>query len=300
MHQSQNGMRVNSHLFVFVRFLAVRSNSDWHLGHFGPKATKLNIEGPLAFSFRQTEIREIARREGRVMVEDLATRLNVTHQTIRRDLTELADGGALERVHGGAIYPSGVSNIGYEQRRTLHGAAKARIAMACAAAIPDGASLFLNIGTSTEEVARALLRHRDLMVVTNNMNVANILAENANCEVIVTGGSLRRSDGALVGNLAMRSVAAFKLDYAVIGASAMDETGDLLDFDVQEVGVSQTIIAHARQVFLVMDHSKLGRSAPARIGSLADVDCLFTDQPVPVALAEQAQSVGTAIKVCDA
>ena len=160
-------------------------------------------------TFREAEILGIARAEGRVTVDDLAERFGVTVQTIRRDLGDLADAGKLERVHGGAVLPSGVANIGYEDRRGLHDVAKEEIARNCAENIPEGASLFLNIGTSTEAVARALLHHRDLMVVTNNINVANILADNRDCEVIVTGGVLRRSDGGLIGSLAVAAVEQF-------------------------------------------------------------------------------------------
>ncbi|CUH65713.1 Glycerol-3-phosphate regulon repressor [Thalassovita gelatinovora] len=232
-------------------------------------------------NFRHPEILDLARRRGKVSVDDLAGHFGVTVQTIRRDLTELADAGQLERVHGGAMLPSGVQNIGYDDRRGLNAAAKAKIAEACAAQIPEGASLFLNIGTTTEAVARALLRHRNLMVVTNNLNIANILAQNPDCDVIVAGGSLRRSDGGLTGSLTMRMIEQFRTDIAVIGCSALDESGDLLDFDVAEVGVSQTILAHARQRFVVADHSKWARSAPARITNLADIDMFFTDQSPP-------------------
>ena len=144
-------------------------------------------------TFRHPEILDIARRDGKVTVEGLAAHFGVTLQTIRRDLTDLAEAGRLERVHGGAVLPSGTTNIGYEERRSLNPAAKAAIARSCAARIPNGICLFLNIGTSTEAVARALLYHQDLMVVTNNMNVANILIGNPECEVVVTGGTLRRS-----------------------------------------------------------------------------------------------------------
>ena len=96
----------------------------------------------MATSFRHSEILGIARREGRVTVDGLAERFEVTVQTIRRDLAELAEGGQLERVHGGAILASGVSNIGYEQRRRLHSDAKARIARACAADQADGGARF--------------------------------------------------------------------------------------------------------------------------------------------------------------
>ncbi|MEM6887957.1 MAG: DeoR/GlpR family DNA-binding transcription regulator [Pseudomonadota bacterium] len=246
-------------------------------------------------TFRHPDILAIARRDGKVTVEALADHFGVTLQTIRRDLAELSDLNKLERVHGGAILPSGTTNILYEERRTLNEAAKLAIARACAAQVPDGCSLFLNIGTSTEAVARQLLRHRDLMIVTNNMNVANILIENPDCQIIVTGGSLRRADSGLVGNVTIESIRQFKFDIAVIGCSAMDTDGDLLDFDVEEVGVSQTIIEQSRKTYLVADVSKLKRSAPVRIASMQSLDTVFTDQPLPVLLRERCLRWGTNI-----
>jgi DeoR family glycerol-3-phosphate regulon repressor len=251
----------------------------------------------MALNFRQGEILGIARAEGRVSVEDLAGRFGVTVQTIRRDLAELSGAGKLDRVHGGAVMPQGASNIGYEERRSLNAEAKAAIGRACAAAIADNSSLFLNIGTTTEAVARALIGHRDITVVTNNMNVANILVGNASCAVIVAGGMLRRSDGGLVGDLAVQAIEAFKVDFAVIGTSALDLDGDLLDFDPQEVRVSRAIIRQARRVFVVTDASKLDRSAPVRIGSLAEVDAVFTDRPLPEPLTRKCRGWKTAVHV---
>ena len=244
-------------------------------------------------TFRHPEILEIARREGKVTVDGLAAHFGVTLQTIRRDLTDLADAGRLERVHGGAVLPSGTANIGYEERRYLHSDAKRAMALACAAEIPNNISLFLNIGTSTEAVAEALLHHENLLVITNNMNVANILVSNPRCEIIVTGGQLRRVDGGLVGNLAAETIRQFKFDLAVIGCSALDREGDLLDFDIQEVSVSQAILRQSRRTFLVADQSKLTRSAPARIASLSDIDTFFTDKPLPADLASACEGWGT-------
>lgn len=232
-------------------------------------------------SFRQRDILEIARADGRVRVEDLVTRFGVSAQTIRRDLTELAESGWLERVHGGAVLRSSVTNIGYEDRRGTNEAAKAAIADACSVAIPDGATLFLGIGTTTEAVAAKLLGHRELLVVTNNINVANILAANPECEIVLSGGRLRRLDGGLVGTLTTSVLEQFRFDVAVIGCSAIAEDGELLDFDFQEVGVSQSIIRRARATWLVADRSKFERSAPVRVGSLRDVDRFFTSAPLP-------------------
>ncbi len=251
----------------------------------------------VALSFRQSEILELARAEGRVVVEDLAQRFDVTLQTIRRDLTELADSGHLDRVHGGAVPKTGVSNLGYDQRRRMNEGAKAAIARDCAAALPDNCSIILNLGTTTEAVAQELLHHRNITVVTNNMNVANTLVANPGCEIMVAGGALRRSDGGLVGELTTQFFEQFKVDYAVIGVSALDRDGDLLDFDLAEVRVSKAIIRQARQTFLVCDHSKLDRSAPAKLASLAEITSLFTDAPLPPDLARKCAEWGTNVKV---
>ena len=146
-----------------------------------------------------------------------------------------------------------------------------------AAQIPDGVSIFMNIGTTTEAVARALLKHRNLMVITNNLNVANILATSPNSEVIVAGGILRRSDGALVGDVTAEFIGQFKVDYAIIGSAAVDPDGSLLDYDFREVRVAQAIIKNARKSYLVADHTKFKMVAPVRIASLAELDGFFTD-----------------------
>ncbi len=236
---------------------------------------------------RHDLIRKEARQHGKVSATDLAINLGVAVQTIRRDLRQLCAAGVLERVHGGAVLPSGVTNIGYGDRRALNRDVKIRIARHVAQMIPDQASLFLNIGTTTEAVAHALRHHQQLMVVTNNLNVANILADNRGCDVVVAGGSLRRSDGGLVGDLAAIAISRFKVDFAIIGASAVDLSGDLLDFDPEEVRVSQQIIAAARTTILVADSTKFTRKAPVKIASLEQVDHFVTDRVPSEALINQ-------------
>lgn len=239
----------------------------------------------------------LLRSQGQATVEGLADHFSVTAQTVRRDLAELEHEGRISRVHGGAVARGGVTNIEYDQRRNLNADAKEQIASLVARHVPDNVSLFINIGTTTEAVARALLDHRDITVVTNNMNVANILAGNPNCEVIVSGGTLRRSDGGLVGDLTIQMIEQFKVDIAIIGASALDEEGDLLDYDMREVSVSKAIIRHARRSFLVTDASKFDRSAPVRIASLSDLAAVFIDKPPPATLSERCTAWDTAIHV---
>ena len=249
-------------------------------------------------NFRHPEILALAKTMGKVTVEGLAAHFDVTVQTIRRDLSDLADLGHLERVHGGAVLPSGVKNIGYSDRRKLNEAAKTAIGGQCAADIPDGASLCITIGTTTESVARALMTHENLLVVTNNMNVANILVGNPRAEIIVTGGNLRRTDGGLVGALTQKSLEQFKIDIAVVSCSAIDIAGDLLDFDVSEVEVNKTVLRNARRRVLVIDHSKFKRTAPVRIGSLFEFNAIYTDRPLPALLASRCHDAKIEVHIC--
>ena len=227
---------------------------------------------------RQSEILDRARRAGRVDVDGLATEFDVTPQTIRKDLNELCERGMLQRVHGGAVLPSGIANYAYDARRQLAADEKRRIGLRAANLIPDNASIMLNIGTTTEQVARALRQHDGIMAITNNINVANILRAAPAVEVIIAGGQVRASDGGIVGEAAVDFIRQFKVDYAVIGASAIDQDGALLDFDFREVKVAQAIIANARHVILVADSTKFERTAPVRIGHLSQVDTFITDR----------------------
>lgn len=228
-------------------------------------------------SSRQEEILALAKEQGKVLVEDLAAYFQVTPQTIRKDLNDLCDGKALNRIHGGAVFPSGNENVKYEARRSMAAIEKQAIGRAAAEIIPDNSSLFINIGTTTEAVGEALVDHRELMVITNNINVANRLRVFPSIEVIIAGGVVRGSDGGIVGEAAVDFIRQFKVDYAVIGVSAIDADGALLDFDFREVKVAQAIIANARHVILVSDASKFERTAPVRMGHISQVHTFITD-----------------------
>ncbi len=250
----------------------------------------------LHLSPRELEILRLAREQGRVTVEDLAGQFQVTPQTIRKDLNALCDERFLQRVHGGAVVASGVENMGYEARRSLALEEKRRIGLCTAQLIPDNCSLFINIGTTTEQVAQALTAHRGLLAITNNINVANILRPAPGVEVVIAGGIVRRGDGGIVGEATVDFIEQFKVDYAVIGASAIDADGALLDYDLREVRVSQAIIRNARQVILVADGMKFGRSAPVRIGHLSQVDVFVTDAALPEELQAVAADIGLTIE----
>ncbi len=239
---------------------------------------------------RHADILRVAKEHGRVLVDELAGRFGVTPQTIRKDLNDLCAQRLLRRIHGGALFPSGIENVEYEARRKIAADEKEAIGRMAADLIPDGASLFINIGTTTEAVSSALGHRHGLMVITNNINVANRMRVYRETEVVIAGGVVRRADGGIVGEAAVDFIRQFKVDYAIIGVSAIDGDGALLDFDFREVKVAQAIIANARHVILVADSTKFERTAPVRIGHISQVDTFITDHCTSAAVREICQS----------
>jgi DeoR family glycerol-3-phosphate regulon repressor len=246
---------------------------------------------------RQNSILGLAGKNGKVEVEELSITFEVSPQTIRKDLNVLCDKQLLQRVHGGAIVGSGIENVSYEARRLLAPEAKIAIGHKAAELIPDNSSLLINIGTTTEQVAHALKNHRGLLVISNNINAVNIMKNFPGIELIIAGGQVRRSDGGIVGVAAVDFINQFKVDYAVIGVSALDEDGSLLDYDFSEVRVAQTIINNARHVILVTDSMKFERNAPIRISHVSKIDTIVTNTSLPEKLMKTCREHGTKIVV---
>jgi DeoR family glycerol-3-phosphate regulon repressor len=228
-------------------------------------------------SARQRSIMEFIREHGSVQVNDLSAHLQVTPQTIRRDLNQLYDLELLERTHGGAVIKDSDENLGYGARKILMADEKTAIAKRAAQIISDNASMFINLGTTTERVAEFLVDRKGILVVTNNINVATTLWPFRNIDVMIAGGRIRHADGGIIGTTTEEFVDKFKPDYAIIGCSAIDDSGNFFDYDLREVRVTQAIIRQARTVILVADSMKLARRAPVRVGTLTDVDIIVTD-----------------------
>lgn len=230
---------------------------------------------------RHEQIKQLVNAKGFVTIEQMARKFNVTPQTIRRDINTLSDEGIIHRYHGGAGINLSTENVDYTERKVICLKEKKRIAMMVADKIPDHSSLFINIGTTTEEVAKALSNHEKLRIITNNLNVASILGGNQNFEVIIAGGLVRHHDCGIIGPLTIDFIHQFRVDYGIIGISGIDLDGTLLDFDYREVHVARAIIDNSRKVFLAADHTKFGRNAMVRLGGIEEIDDLFTDSSPP-------------------
>jgi DeoR family glycerol-3-phosphate regulon repressor len=244
---------------------------------------------------RHSGILERLDQHGKVEVEDLAARFGVSLQTIRTDLRELSAKGRLSRVNGGAVKASAAASQGYEERRMRNAAGKQAMAALAGELIPDNCAVSLNIGTSTERVAHALSSHTGLTILSNNINIINLMMGGTAKELVIAGGSVRQSDGAIVGESAVEFFSQYKVDYAIIGASALDADGAIMDHDVREVSVARAILKNARKRILICDGGKFANSAPVRICDVADLDVVITDRAPPAPFAEAAARSGTEI-----
>ncbi|MFF6011055.1 DeoR family transcriptional regulator [Rahnella sp. R3(2024)] len=227
---------------------------------------------------RHDQLLALIAERGYMNIEELAALLDVSTQTIRRDIRKLSEQGLVSRHHGGAGRASSVVNTAFEQREISWTEEKKAIAEAIADYIPDGSTVFITIGTTVEQVAHALLNHSHLRIITNCLRVAHILYKNPRFEVMVPGGTLRPHNGGIIGPSATAFVAGFRADYLVTSVGAIESDGALLEFDVNEASVVKTMMAHSRHILLAADHTKYHASAAVEIGNVSQATALFTDE----------------------
>lgn len=227
---------------------------------------------------RHDKLISLVMDNGYISNEELATILEVTTQTIRRDIRTLSNIGLISRHHGGAGRVSSLVNTDFSIRETSHVVEKERIAKEIAEYIPDGSTLFITIGTTVEFIAKALEIRKNLRVITNSLRVANLLYRNENFEVITVGGILRAHNSGIIGPNVINTINSFRADYLITSLGAIAEDGTLLDFDINEVAVVKSMIKNSKNVIVAMDNSKFHTSAAVEIANLAQVDHLFSDR----------------------
>jgi len=248
---------------------------------------------------RVQAIVERVRRDGFQAIEALAEVYGVTPQTIRRDVNLLCERGVLRRRHGGVEWPAASENLAYPARQVLNIEAKRQIAALVAREVPPSSSLFFGIGTTPEACARALADHAGLRVMTNNLNVALAFGRSPGCEVTIAGGRLRTPDHDVIGGDAIGFFDRFSVDIGIYGVGGVDESGTLLDFTHEEVSMRQSLARNCRQRFLVLDHSKFGRRATMRGGHISEASTVFTDRPLPSAIANRLAADGVRVVVAN-
>ncbi|MDH5557962.1 MAG: DeoR/GlpR family DNA-binding transcription regulator [Alphaproteobacteria bacterium] len=244
---------------------------------------------------RQSAILTEVTNAGSCSVADLARQLDVSGETIRRDIKRMASQGLLRKVHGGATLPGPLHEASFEQRMSENSAAKEAIARAAAAHVADGETLSFDTGTTTACVARALAGRRGLTVVTNSLDIARVMA--GTNRVFMAGGELHAELGAGLGPVAVDFVSQFRVRTAFLSAGAIDAEDGLTDFEMDEALFSRALIGAAERVIVVADHSKFGKHALVRACEIEAIDMLITDAPPPPALAKKLDEAGVIVEV---
>ena len=243
-----------------------------------------------------TVLEELA-ADGSVDVGALVDRLGVSAATIRRDLQLLEGQRMLTRTHGGAVAHDVLYELPLRYKAARHQEEKRRIASMAAAGVDDGSVVGLTGGTTTTEVARALVERRGITVVTNALNIAGELAIRAELKLVVTGGTARPESYELVGPLAEQSLEGINLDVAFVGVDGIALEAGLTTHHEIEAGTNRSMIERARRVVVVADSSKLGRVAFARICPVDAVDEVITDPDAPLAAIRELREAGITVTV---
>ncbi len=245
---------------------------------------------------RHQEILGRARREGHVDVKNLAEELDVTPETVRRDLTALERLGMLRRVRGGAVP---VERLGAElavaDREERLTAEKERIAKVALDQLPDGGSIIIDAGTTTANFARLLPMDRELMVVTHALPVANLLISRPNVALYLLGGVVRPRTLAAIGAWTRRNLADIFVDVAFVGINGITATRGLTTPDLGEAAVKHTLIASARCTVVLADHTKFGREDFAHVCNLEAIDTVISDTALADEMAEEIGKAGPAV-----
>ena len=249
-------------------------------------------------SHREGEILDLVARSGGTMrIHAIAQALQVTEETVRRNVRKLSDQGLLQKVHGGVHMPQGTVELSFSERRDENPKAKQMIAAHVAGMIQDGQSLFLDVGSTTAYLAEALTAHRELFVVTNSVVVAYALAARNDNRVFVPGGELRAHDGGVFGAGVRDFISNFRADLAVLSAAAINAESGFMLFDLEEARVTRAMMERAEARIVAADSSKFGRAAPIVVSNPENVDILVTEVEPPKEMLHAAGNWGTEIIV---
>lgn len=244
---------------------------------------------------RRRKILDLLEKDGRVTVNGLVQRFNVSSVTMRADLDILAENGALVRSHGGAVRRlDPVQDYSVAFKETIHHAEKVRIGHAAARLVKSNQTVILDSGTTTLQVARHIKRQelRGLTGITNALNIANELADAPNLSLIMIGGILRQVSNSFVGPQAERMLAALHADHLFLAVDGLDlEIGPTTP-DILEAQLNRLMIAVSNEVTIVADSSKIGRRSLSTIGELSTIHRLVTDDRIAPEMAQAIRAKG--------
>ena len=231
---------------------------------------------------RQERIAEIVRRQGKVTVDDLCTRFKTSHETIRRDLTALAEAGSVQKIHGGAKIPGGVAEGPFRERMRRNAVGKRIIAEKVAGLVSPGETVFIDTGSTTLMCAEEIAKVSGLTVITNSAQIAALVAEQGNAEaVFLLGGRFDADNRETIGPMTIGQVQMFHADHALITVAALDAEAGATNFSFEEAQVARAMLDNASNLIVLSDASKFGRTAACKVCSLERIDGLVSDRKPP-------------------
>jgi DeoR/GlpR family transcriptional regulator of sugar metabolism len=229
---------------------------------------------------RRQLILEMVRANGAVSLRELARVVQTSEVTVRRDVRALEAEGLLDRRHGGAVLPGGFTReSGFPQKSHLATAEKTAIADLAAGLVEEGEAIVVGAGTTTQELARRLARVPGLTVVTNSLLVAQALAHANRVEVVMTGGTLRGSNYALVGSGAEQSLQGLRVSRAFLSGSGLTAERGLSTSNMLSASVDRALVQAAAEVVVLADHTKLGTDTMFQTVPTDLITRLVTDEP---------------------
>lgn len=261
------------------------------------EAERQNTDAPALFQAeRHQQILSMTATNGRVEVSDLASRFQVTTETIRRDLSELQDQRFLRRVHGGAVtWETSEFEPLVSVRKDQHDNEKRRIATRAVDELPDQGTLIIDSGSTLSRFAEAIPGDRKLRVVTNSLPTAQLLADHDPVEVIVIGGKVRKNTLAMVDAETIAALETVHVDTLFISSDGVAPTTGLSTPYREEARLKRAMIASARRVVALIDHSKFGQDHFIRFAEWSDIDILITNREVDPAAVAEIESLGTTV-----
>jgi len=246
-------------------------------------------------SKRHSDIMKLVQEEGTITIADLAARLGVSLETVRRDVKPLTSDGAVLKMHGAIGLPSIVGEAPFERRMRENADAKRMIAKAVAATIADGESVMLDTGTTTSYLARELLGHRRLTVITNSSDIARTLATVNGNKVYMAGSELRSDSGAAFGGSAVEFVSRFSVNHAVISTGAVDAVMGVMDYDLEEAEFARMVLSRGSRRVVVTDHTKFGRQGLVQMSGFDGFGELVSDRIPPRDIAAAMDKAGAVL-----
>src|SRR4051812_19583844 len=229
---------------------------------------------------RRRMLLDLIARRGFATLNDLVEALGVSESTVRRDLEALDQAGAIKRTHGGAVCSGEVRGMpAFDERTTTAAAEKRAIGRAAAALLEDGDTVLLDGGTTTLEVARALVG-RPVQVVTNSLPIAQLLTSSKETDLILIGGYVYPRTGVAMGPLAIATMKGIRVRTAILGAGGIVAEG-VFNSNSLLVETERQMMDCGQEVLIVADHAKFGRLALSRLCGLEAIDRLVVDPGLP-------------------